>query len=379
MTRIAFIVNGDEYGAIGQRARDFDIHLAKRYDIRIAHRAPQKISAIFRFFIFLVRTRPAVSYVFDMSYSGVIGAALYKLLFRNRLIIETGDAIYELARACGLRSPLGLWLTWLLERFSLRVADRIVVRGSFYQFWLAEQGIESDVIQDGVDTSRFKPQDTSVLRRQLGLDGALTVGVVGSSVWNERLQWCYGLELVEAIRLLKDKAVMGVMIGDGSGIERLKARCREYGIEDRIQFWGYLPYEELAEKLNLLDVCLSTQTNNLVGQVRTTGKLPLYLATGRYVLASDVGEAALVLPPEMRLPYVGEMDKNYWQQLASRVAALLEQPMALRREAEMRAIAKQHFDYTALAEKLAGAIELVIEVGRRTTQADGTNEPLTRC
>jgi glycosyltransferase involved in cell wall biosynthesis len=363
---------------MGQRARDFASRLAARYDIRIAHRAPQKLRAIFHFFAFLVKTRPAVSYVFDMSYSGVLGAALYKLLFRNRLVIETGDAIYDLARAGGLRGPMGLWLTRLLENFSLCIADRVVVRGSFHQRWLAEQGIESDVIQDGVDTSRFKPQDVSALRRRLGLDGVLTIGVVGSSVWNERLQWCYGLELVEVIRLLKDREVVGVMIGGGSGIERLKARCREYGIEDRMRFWGYVPYDELAEKLNLMDVCLSTQTNNLVGQVRTTGKLPLYLATGRYVLASDVGEAALVLPPEMRVPYVGGMDESYPQRLAEKIVALLEQPAALHREVKMMAIAEQHFEYVALANKLAGVIEMMISPSNHAALANQVNEELVR-
>lgn len=379
MTGIAFLVNGEEHGAIGQRAREFAIRLATRYGIRIAYRAPQKPLAILRFFAFLVRMRPAVSYVFDMSYSGVLGAALYKLLFRNRLVIETGDAIYELARAGGMRGPLGLWLTRRLEGFSLRVADRIVVRGSFHAHWLAGQGIEADVIQDGVDTNQFKPEDVLALRRRLGLDGVLTIGVVGSSVWNDRLQWCYGLELVEAIRLLKDRPVTGVMIGGGSGIERLKARCREYEIEDRVQFWDYVPYDELPEKLNLMDVCLSTQTDNLAGQVRTTGKLPLYLATGRYVLASDVGEAALVLPPEMRVPYVGEMDGGYPQRLAERIAALLAHPAMLRRGAEMKAIAERHFEYTALAEKLAMVLDAMAGVDERAARANQINEEFPSC
>ena len=81
------------------------------------------------------------------------------------------------------------------------------------------------------------------------------------------------------------------MIGGGSGVPHLKALCKLYEIEDRILFLDHIPYDELPQYLNLLDICLSTQTNNLVGQVRTTGKLPLYLATRPYILASDVGEA----------------------------------------------------------------------------------------
>src|SRR5439155_17871072 len=107
--------------------------------------------------------------------------------------------------------------------------------------------------------------------------------------------------------------VKGVVIGDGSGLPILRARCREYGIEDRVLFLGRLPYEELPRYLGLIDVCLSTQTNDLVGQVRTTGKLPLYLAAGRYVLASRVGEAARVLDADMLVDHDGQVDTGYPQ------------------------------------------------------------------
>ena len=55
------------------------------------------------------------------------------------------------------------------------------------------------------------------LRRQHDLGQVLTVGLVGSSVWSERQQTCYGWDLVEVIRLLKDRPVAGVLIGGGTG------------------------------------------------------------------------------------------------------------------------------------------------------------------
>jgi glycosyltransferase involved in cell wall biosynthesis len=352
MNRVAFIINGDEHSAMGERAREFARRLGARYDVRLAYRSSQKIFSIWKLFSFQVRIRPAVSYVFDMGYSGVFAASLYKLLFRKRLIIETGDAIYALAKTSGMRGPIGLILTWCLERLAYRVADRIIVRGTFHQIWLAERGIVADVIQDGVNTEHFRPQDVAALRREMGLDGVLTVGLVGTSVWSEKLQWCYGWELIETIRLLKDKPVVGVVIGDGSGIARLKQKCQEYGISDRVQFWGRVPYRELPRCLSLLDVCLSTQTNNLAGRVRTTGKLPIYLAAGRYVLASDVGEAALVLPPEMQVSYEGANDTSYPQKLARRIEQLLPEQDELRRESELAEIARRYFDYKTLGERL---------------------------
>jgi glycosyltransferase involved in cell wall biosynthesis len=361
MTSVVFIVNGDPESAMGHRARAFESHLRQRYDIQLAYREGNKLAALLRFVRFLGRVKPRVTYVFDMSYSGVLAGWLHRLFHRNFLIIETGDVIYELMRSTGNRGRLGLFLTRWLENFSLRVADRIVVRGHYHQEWLAQQGVSADVIQDGVDTKEFTPLNADQLRHEHSLNGTLTVGLVGSSVWSERLGMCYGWEVIEMLRLLPDAPVKGVMIGDGSGIPHLKARCREYGIEDRALFLGRVPYQQLPQYLNMIDVCLSTQTNDLVGQVRTSGKLPLYLATGRYVLASKVGEAAAVLDAEMLVPYEGVQDWDYPRKLAERIQDILANRQRLERAAGNVAVAKEVFEYSRLATRLSNVIERVID------------------
>lgn len=370
MKIVAFIVNGNFESAMGYRARALAACLQRRYDISIAYREGNKLVALVRFVRFLRAARPQLSYVFDMSYSGVLGAWLYKQLFGSRLIIDTGDVIYELARSVGNRGKVGLWFTRWLERFSLKAADGIVVRGTFHQQFLRERGYHAEVIQDGVDVQAFAPLKVDELRKELGLDNVLTIGLIGSSVWSERLQMCYGWELVETLRLLKDATVKGVIIGNGSGITHLKARCREYGIEDKILFLGYVPFAQLPQYLGLLDVCLSTQTNDLVGQVRTTGKLPLYLAAGRYVLASRVGEAALVLDDEMLVDYEGVKDETYPQKLADRIKSILKEPARLQSGAANVALAQKHFDYAVLAGRLEEFIEATLKAGRTIENAD---------
>jgi len=360
MTSIAFIVNGDQQSAMAYRARALAGHLRERYDIQLAYREGNKILALLRFAKSLRRVKPQVTYVFDISYSGVLAAWLHRLFMRNLLVIETGDVIYELMRSTGNRTRVGLLLTRWLEDFSLCIADRIVVRGRYHQQWLKQRGLGADVIQDGVDTEQFTPQSANELRREHGLNGTLTVGLVGSSIWSEKLGMCYGWEVIEMLRLLPGAPVKGIIIGDGSGIPHLKARCREFGIEDRVLFLGHVPYQQLPRYLNMIDVCLSTQTNDLVGQVRTSGKLPLYLATGRYVLASDVGEAAVVLEPEMLVPYEGVKDREYPRKLAERVQGIVGDQRRLDSAVGNVAVAKEIFEYSKLAERLGSVIETVI-------------------
>ena len=358
-TTVAFVVSGDRESAMGVRAREMASRLAPDYEIHIVYRGRRKLLSVFSILISITRRRPAVIYIFDISYTAVLSAVLYKLIFCNGLVIEAGDAITELVRSTGSRGRLGLWLTQLLENVAFRFADRIVVRGSFHKTWLSKRGIDADVIQDGVDTDRFAPQDASELRKHYGLDGVLTVGIIGSSVWSEKLGMCYGWDLIEMLRLLKDRPVKGVMIGSGSGIARLKSLSRDYGIEDKILFLGHVLYGDLPRYLNLIDICLSTQTNNLVGQVRTTGKLPLYLAAGRYILASNVGEAAIILDEEMLVDYQGTRDQNYPLRLSERILSVLNHPEKLECAARNIALAKSRFDYSILADRMKQILQVI--------------------
>jgi len=295
-----------------------------------------------------------------MAFSGVIAAGLYSRLSRCRVVVDTGDAIYELTRNSGSRGGIGLWLTKLLEQIALSISYRIVVRSSYHQELLARQGILAVAIPDGVDTRQFFPQPGHDLRRQYNLEGFTIIGLLGTLTWNRRWQICYGWELIEVVDQLRNWPVKGLIIGDGSGFAELKAQCAARALEDRILFLGRIPYERLSRFLNLMDICLSTQTNDIAGQVRTTGKLPLYLACGRFVLASEVGEAARVLPPEMLVPYSATKDKDYPKRLASRVRFLLEHPECLEERNTSVQIARTHFDYDVLAVKLQETIHEVL-------------------
>jgi glycosyltransferase involved in cell wall biosynthesis len=357
---VTFLVNGEAGGAMGERACSFASRLSARFQTTIVYRHPRKLRAIALFLVHLWRCRPQVVYVLDMALSGVIAGAIDRCLRRPRLIIDTGDAIYELSKSIG-RGRLGRLLTWLLEQLSFRLADHLVVRGSYHREMLAARGLEATFLPDGVDPEQFASTAPSDLRPELGLEDSFVVGLVGSSMWSETLQICYGWELVEAIDRLKDRPVRGVFVGDGSGIAHLKAACLEKGIESRILFLGRQPYERLPALLKVMDVCLSTQTNDVPGRVRTTGKLPLYLAAGRYVLASRVGEAARILPEEMLVDYVGVVDRDYPRRLAQRIEWLLDHPEDLGLASGNRRLAAEHFDYGILVRRLEA---LLVQVAR---------------
>ena len=77
------------------------------------------------------------------------------------------------------------------------------------------------------------------------------------------------------------------------------------------------------------------------------------MAAGCFVIASDVGEARLLLP-EMRLPYDGVKDDRYPERLATRIAELAaREPEQLWMAANTTvARAREELDYTHLSSRL---------------------------
>jgi glycosyltransferase involved in cell wall biosynthesis len=359
---VAFVVNGGPGSAMAERAVAFAARLADRFDGRLVYRTGRKAAAIGQMLRQIAAVGPAVCYVLDLAAAGVLAAALYRRAAGTPFVLDTGDAVVELGRVLG-RGPAAMVATRALDAFATRAAAAVVVRGSYHRELLARRGVSATFIPDGVEVDRFAPkvvEPADPVR-------PLVIGLVGSSVWVPSRQMCYGWELVELVRRLRGRlprAVRGVLVGDGSGVEVLRRRATESGVAEAIEFAGRVPYDDLPDWLRRFDICVSTQTNDVIGNVRTTGKLPLYLAAGRFVLASRVGEAARVLPPEMLVEFAGETDPDYPGKLAARVEELAAAGTDFGYRPECVALAREHFEYDRLAPRVGGVLARVLASGR---------------
>ena len=322
----------------------------------------RRLMGLFSLLYRLYRNRISLLYVIDVGPINLLAGTLAKVLLRTRFVIDTGDLIYELAVAEG--SPfLVRAIKKVSERLSLTLSDAIVVRGAFHKELLQKRGYRNVFcIPDGVDTSFSYLRDVTELRRDLKLQDVTTVGLMGTTHWNRRTQTCNGWELVEAIALLRDLPVVGLLIGDGSGLRMLKRRAFQLKIGDKVKFFGRLPYDRLPNYLSLIDICLLTQPNNLCGWVRTTGKLPEYLALGRYIIATEVGAVATILGDKRMgklLPYEGVQDDSYPPKLADTIRCLIHDKGRSKDTKVSVSVAKRRFDYRVLAGQLETALDAV--------------------
>jgi len=348
--RVAFLVHGGPGSIEAVRARG----LARRLPADRTHflwREGRRGEVARNWNVELRRFKPSVIYVVNTAMPGVALAAWWRLRHRTPFILDTGDAVFAMAQSSGVGAGWRLPWLWLFERLGQRLAHTVVVRGTRHREHLLAEGLRRvELIRDGcAGQQEVAPEAVAALRRKLGLEGRFVVGVMGSLVWSPRFRRCYGWDLVEALAQLRDLPVTGLVIGDGNGRAWLEAQAKHHGTSGQMAFCGRIPYADVPAHLRLMDIALSTQTNNLPGQVRTTGKLPEYMAAGCFILASRVGEAALLLPEMMLVDYEGEVDTRYPARLATRIRGLMAEPKLLEARHALPTLAKQVCSYEQLS------------------------------
>lgn len=132
------------------------------------------------------------------------------------------------------------------------------------------------------------PTDRAAARREIGIaKDAIVFGLVGSLNWSERAGYCYGLELVRAIRRTTRGDVHVVLVGDGDGRSRLEIEAgADLGV--RVHFTGRVPREHLGRQFAAMDVASLPQSVDGVGAFRYTTKLSEYLAAGLPVVTGQL-------------------------------------------------------------------------------------------
>lgn len=356
--RLLLLVHGRTDSIEAVRARELSRHWpADR--IETLYRGGSRAACRREWQAAVAARRPDLVYVLNTALPGAVLAPWWRTRHGLPYVLDTGDVIYEMARRSGIGGGPRLPWLWLFERLAQNRSAALVVRGTRHQEHLRQQGHRRvEVIRDGyVEPAAVDPGRVDALRSRLGLEGRFVLGVMGSTVFSPRLGICYGWDLVEALAALPDLPVHGLVIGDGTGLGWLKEKAVRLGVADRVVFTGRIPYPEVPVHLRLMDVALSTQTNNLPGQVRTTGKLPEYMAAGRFILASKVGEAALLLPPEMLLEYQGEVDPAYPARVAGRIRELVGHPERMARRESLPGLARRECGYEGLSLRWARLME----------------------
>ena len=350
-----FIINESENSIYGRRIINLSSHFKTISAYRIIYRDNDaKLKSIFKFINEIIRQKPEIVYVEQIAFSGCIAVIIARLFVRFKYVLCVSDAYAELVKANHDKAII-VSLAKIFENIWLRAADYLLTCNPLHADLISSRPpLRSvDYIEHAVDTELFRPLRAEGLRRDLGLEGSLVVGIVGSIIWARRYNFCYGWEVVEALKFLKDLDIKALIVGEGSGLERLQNMAREYRIDDRVIFTGKIRHEKIANYINCMDVCLSTQSNDAVGYVRCPAKLSEYMACGKYIISTDVGYARLYVERVGELlPYRGVKDDSYPERLAEHLRTLYSNRDLLKKGEAGISIVRDSLQNKMLSQKL---------------------------
>jgi glycosyltransferase involved in cell wall biosynthesis len=249
-----------------------------------------------------------------------------------------------------------------IERLNLEAADLVVVVSQALKDELTAAGIPAAKIlvnPNGVDPERYAPWiDGAAVRARYGLAGRTVIGFIGTfGPW-------HGPEvLVDAVaRLLREHPgerprIRLLLIGDGALMPLVRQRIAEQGLEDVCVRTGLIPQAEGPTHLATCDILAAPHVPNPDGSAffGSPTKLFEYMAMGRGIVASDLGQIGEVLTH----------DRTAWlvrpgcaASLAAGLKVLLDDPA---RRARLGAAARQEavarYSWRRHTERIVRALE----------------------
>jgi glycosyltransferase involved in cell wall biosynthesis len=95
-----------------------------------------------------------------------------------------------------------------------------------------------------------------------------------------------------------------ILIGGGAAWEKLQAQARQLGLEDYVQFMGFVFGEDLRRYLSAADICVDSAPSNSYSDHCTMFKIMEYMSLGKPIVVFDLPEhrftaqhAAIYVPP----------------------------------------------------------------------------------
>lgn len=278
----------------------------------------------------LLRRRPDLVVMEGTGTAGGFAVIAARLLAGVPYVVSSGDAV---APFIGLGHPRLAPFAGIYERLLCRLSAGFIgwtpyLVGRALTFG-APRGMTA-----ASWSAPARPEDRDRRRQELGIPPeAIVFGLIGSLDWTEGIEYCYGLELVRAILATDRPDVRVLVVGDGSGLDRLKEIAGDE-VGGRVLLPGRVPREQVTSYLAAIDVASLPQSVDGVGSFRYTTKISEYLCaglpmvTGEIPLAYDLDDGWI-----WRLPGDAPWDPRYISSLTGLIEGLTSDQLQTSREA----------------------------------------------
>lgn len=267
-----------------------------------------KIRSAYRLLTAIARRRPDLVVLEGTGIATGLSLMIARGLFGSPYVVSSGDAITPFL---SLERPWLRPLAAVYERMLYRRSAGFIGWTPYLAGRALTYGAPRVMTAPGFAPYPAAPGAGSEIRVSLGIPpNAIVFGIVGALNWTSRREYCYGLELVRAARDVERTDFAVVIVGDGSGLTRLRHLAAEARVP--VIFTGAVPQSKVPGYLDAFDVASLPQSVDGIGAFRYTTKLSEYLAarvpvaTGQIPLAYDLDEGWL-----WRLPGEAPWDSAY--------------------------------------------------------------------
>jgi glycosyltransferase involved in cell wall biosynthesis len=226
----------------------------------------------------------------------------------------------------------------------------IAPNNSYRQIALARGGVQPDavvVVRSGPDT---------VVPPSAPPRWPLVVAFAGMMNPQDRVDVL--LDAAALVLARRPGALRIELVGTGDDVPRLRQSALDLGIDDVVEFRGWLSGDDLAARLQQATAAVSLDEDNPFNRLSTMTKVPEYLALGLPSVVADLPENRISAGGAARYFAPGDP-----ADLARQLEVLLEQPDELRRlraEATRRAPALR---WEHSARRLVAAYRWLLDGG----------------
>jgi glycosyltransferase involved in cell wall biosynthesis len=201
-----------------------------------------------------------------------------------------------------------------LERRSFALADVVVATNESYRRIAIERGGKRPedvfVVRNAPNLARFRPREPDPALKRGKPNLLAYVGVMGAQDGVDD-----GLRALARLKRMREDW-HALLVGDGDVFEEMRGLAHELGLDDHVEFAGYLLEPDVIRVLSTADVCLSPEPSSPLNDVSTMMKVAEYMAMGRPLVCFDLaesrftaGEAALYAPPGDEEAFARRLDE----------------------------------------------------------------------
>lgn len=313
------------------------------------------------------RERPDLLVMEGTGLAGGMVCILARLFGRTRYVVSSGDAVGPFVAA---HSMIAGPAFAMYERILCRLCDGYIGWTPYLAGRAMTFGAKRAVTASGWAPSPLNESDALEARRsiraQLGIPAdSIVFGLAGALNWNAHRGYCYGLELVEAMAKVKRSDVCALIVGDGSGMEKLK-QLAGARLGKSIFLPGNVAMNDVSKWLAAMDIASLPQSLDGVGSFRYTTKISEYAAaglpivTGRLPLAYDLDDGSM-----LRLPGETPWSSIYINALSELMNRVTDQFLAETKQKVRRE--RREFDPADQARRITNFILELLE-DRAATQ-----------